>query len=309
MSWLTFAFAGPVLWAISTHLDKYLVDRYFSTSNVAVLLMFTALAGLVMLPFIWFAVPGVADVPVKSVLLIGFSGVLYLGALFFYLQALQSEEASVVAPLFQAAPLFGFILGYLVLGEVLSPMQMAGGLLIVCGTLFVSVRFGSGKKHVKTRLIGLMLLCALSLAVTSVIFKAFAIQDEFWVTTFWLYLGEAVFGAILLAIPLFRRQFLALLRSNTVAVLAINGANEMINLGGGLSARYALLLAPLGLVQAVNSTTSLFVFAFGIALSVFFPSVAREKLSRREIVQKGLSALLVVAGLMLVNRQSDSPAP
>ena len=36
-----------------------------------------------------------------------------------YLQALQTEEASVVAPYFQASPLFGFGLAYLVLGETL----------------------------------------------------------------------------------------------------------------------------------------------------------------------------------------------
>ena len=53
MSWLFFAFSGPVLWAVSMHLDKYLVERYFKHSDVAVLLVFTALVGVVMLPFIW----------------------------------------------------------------------------------------------------------------------------------------------------------------------------------------------------------------------------------------------------------------
>ncbi len=33
------------------------------------------------------------------------SGVLYMGAILFYLRAIQSEEASVVAPLFQASTL------------------------------------------------------------------------------------------------------------------------------------------------------------------------------------------------------------
>ena len=33
MSWLFFAFSGPVLWAISTHLDKYLVERFFKHSR------------------------------------------------------------------------------------------------------------------------------------------------------------------------------------------------------------------------------------------------------------------------------------
>jgi hypothetical protein len=44
MTRLLFAFSGPVLWAIPTHLDKYLVERYFKQSSVAVRLIFAALA-------------------------------------------------------------------------------------------------------------------------------------------------------------------------------------------------------------------------------------------------------------------------
>ena len=41
--WLLFAFSGPVLWALSTHLDKYLVERYFRRTSMAVLVIITAL--------------------------------------------------------------------------------------------------------------------------------------------------------------------------------------------------------------------------------------------------------------------------
>src|SRR5260370_38887811 len=115
MSWLVFAFSGPILWAISTHLDKYLVERYFKNSNVAVLLIFTALIGLLALPFIWLLDPEVVGVGLDNAALMALSGVLYMGAMLFYLRALQTEEASVVAPFFQAAPLFGFLLGFVVL--------------------------------------------------------------------------------------------------------------------------------------------------------------------------------------------------
>lgn len=53
MLWLLFAFSGPILWALSTHIDKYLVERFFKYSRVGVLLIFTALIGVVPLPFIW----------------------------------------------------------------------------------------------------------------------------------------------------------------------------------------------------------------------------------------------------------------
>ena len=301
MSWLLFAFSGPVLWAISTHLDKYLVERYFKDTGVAVLLVFTALMGLTLLPFIWVFEPGVANVPFWSVLVIVSSGLLYMGAIFFYLQALQSEEASTVAPFFQASPLFAYALGYVVLGERLSVTQLFGGGLIVIGAILLSIRPG-GAVTFKTRLVVLMLACALCVAVSSLIFKIFAINTEFWTTTFWTFVGQALVGAAILAVPAHRRQFVDLFKVHTTALITINASNELINLGGGLGARYALTLAPLGIVQAITSTSTLFVFLFGMILSVFYPALGREDLSGKGLATKGFSALLIGGGVILVSR-------
>ena len=199
---------------------------------------------------------------VGSIALMILSGILYLSAMLLYLQALQSEEASVVAPFFQSGPLFGYVLAYLVLGETLTPRQMAGGALIIVGALFVSLRFGQSAKMFKARLAMLMLACGFIMALSGLIFKMFALKVEFWTTIFWMFVGEAIFGIGLLAITPYRRQFLALFRQQTVALLSINGSNEIINLSGSLGNRYALLFAPLSIVQAIGSTTTLFVFVF-----------------------------------------------
>jgi len=299
MSWLFFAFSGPVLWAVSVHLDKYLVERFFKQSNVAVLLVFTAFVGFLMLPFIWFLEPNVVDLDVEKIAIIGASGILYMGAMLFYLQALQSEEASVVAPFFQASPLFGYGLAYVVLGETLSAMQIAGGMLIIIGAAVVSIRL-SGRSAFRLGLAMLMLACGFVLALATLIFKIFAIEVAFWTTTFWMFAGEAVFGAALLLIGPYRSEFVRLVRTNTAALLSINASNELINLGGGLGNRYALLFAPLSVVQAIGSTTTLFVFLFGIVLSLFVPRLGRETLSRRELTQKGIAALCVAAGVALI---------
>ena len=301
MSWLLFAFSGPVLWAISTHLDKYLVERFFKDTSVAVLLVFTALMGLALLPFIWAFDPDAMHVPLLSALVIIASGLLYMGAIYFYLQALQSEEASTVAPFFQASPLFAYALGYVVLGETLSAEQLIGGGLIVAGAVLLSIRPGVAGTF-KTRLVVLMLTCALCVALSSLIFKVFAVSNEFWATTFWTFVGQAIIGAAILAVPSYRRQFVDLFKVHTAALISINASNELINLGGGLGARYALVLAPLGIVQAITSTSTLFVFLFGMAISVFFPVFGREDLSAKELVKKGLSAVLIVAGVILISR-------
>ncbi len=302
MSWLLFAFCGPLLWAISTHLDKYLLERYFKQSDAAVLLVFTAFAGVLLLPFIWLFQPAVFHHSPGSLALMVLSGILYMVATLFYLRALLLEEASAVAPFFQASPLFGYSLGYLVLGETLSPRQIAGGALIIIGTVIVSVRFDAGAAPFKLRLALLMIACSFLVAVSTLIFKIFALEVEFWTTTFWMFVGEALFGAALLVSASFRQEFMALLRTNTAPLLAVNGANELINVGGILGNRYALMLAPLSIVQAIGSTTTLFVFAIGVALTLLLPQLGRETLSARDLIQKGAAAVLVALGVALVTR-------
>jgi uncharacterized membrane protein len=183
MSWLYFAFCGPVLWALSVHLDKYLVERYFKNSSVSPLMIFAAAFALLMSPVLWALRPNVVAITIAYACAITASGVLYMGALFFYLQALKVEEASVSAPFFQAVPLFGYVLSYVVLGERLTLGQDFGGLMIIGGTALLSVRADKPRMMMKLRLIALMLTCALSMSVASLLFKIFAIADEFWTAT------------------------------------------------------------------------------------------------------------------------------
>jgi drug/metabolite transporter (DMT)-like permease len=298
MTWLLLAFCGPILWAASTHIDKYLVERFFKDSGVGALLIFTALIGLFGLPFIA-AFVDVFAIGATGIAVTTLSGLLYLTAMYFYLRALQQEEATVIAPLFQTSTLFTYAIAYIVLHERLTGTRLLGGLLIVASAAAIS--YEPGHRHrFKLGIVAPILACTATLAASSVIFKFFAIKDAFWAVTFWNFAGEALFGAVMLAIPRVRRDFLGMFTKSPGAVIGINAANELINLGGGLAARYASLLGPVSLVQAIGGTTSFFVFAFGVILSLFFPKLGRENLSRESLAQKGVAVILIVAGVILI---------
>jgi drug/metabolite transporter (DMT)-like permease len=298
--WLAYAFSGPLLWAISTHIDKYLVNKYFRHSDTAVLMVFTAFLGVFALPAIYMFEPRVLALPWLATGVMTVSGILYMGAMLFYMRAIQSEEASVVAPLFQANILFTFALGLIFLHEMPRWSALGGAALIVIGAIGLSLDKHLHLGSFKPRLVALMLGATFVLACSSVVFKFFAVNDEFWSTTFWTFVGEGIFGAVILAIPSYRRQFVTLLRRNPGAVMGVNAANELINLGGGLGVRFASLLAPVALVSAISATTTFFVFLFGILLTLFFPKLGREELSARNVIQKGLGGLLIMAGVVLI---------
>ena len=300
MTWILLAFCGPVLWAASTHIDKYLVERFFKDSGVGALLIFTALIGLFGLPFIA-AFVDVFAIGATGIAVTSLSGLLYLTAMYFYLRALQQEEATVIAPLFQTSTLFTYAIAYFVLHERLTGTRLLGGLLIIVSAAAISYEPGH---RFKLGIVAPILACTATLAASSVIFKFFAIRDAFWAVTFWSFAGEALFGAVMLAVPRVRRDFLGMFNKSPGAVIGINAANELINLGGGLAMRYASLLGPVSLVQAIGGTTSFFVFAFGVILSLFFPKLGRENLSRGSLVQKGVAVILIVAGVILIGEGS-----
>jgi drug/metabolite transporter (DMT)-like permease len=298
--WLVYAFSGPVFWAISTHIDKYLVDRYFRHADTTVLMVFTAFVGVVFMPPILLLDSDVLKPGAFAILVMILSGILYMGAMLFYLRAIQSEEASVVAALFQASTLFTFLLGWLFLGEKLGWDKGAGCAAIVVGALVLSQGRKLSLRKFKLRLVLLMLAATFVLALSSVLFKFFAVEGDYWTTTFWNFLGEALFGFAILLVPHYRKQFFHLFRRHPGPVIGVNAANELINLGGGLGVRYAMLFAPVAVVSAISATTTFFVFAFGILLTLFAPRLGREDLSARNLVQKSLGAVLIAAGVVLI---------
>jgi uncharacterized membrane protein len=292
---------GPISWGASTHIDKYLVEKYFKNSETAVLMVFTAIVGVAALPVIWIFDPTVLRLSLADAGIVALSGAMYMGAMLFYLRAMQTEEASVIAPLFQFSPVFTLLLGYILLDEVLSWAQLGGIALILAGALAVSTDGRNFLRQFRLRLLLLMAAATGILALSTVLFKLFAVQTGFWSTTFWMFVGEAVFGAGILCVPSAFREFVTLFRRSPGPVVGINAANELINLGGGLAVRFASLLAPVALVSAMTSTTTLFVFLFGVLLTEFFPKIGREDLSWRNLAQKGVSATLVAAGVLLAN--------
>ena len=298
--WLLFAFSGPLCWAVSTHIDKFLVDKYFRDSDTAVLMVFTALLGVIALPVIWLFEPKVLALSWTATGVMTLSGILYMGAMLFYLRAIQTEEASVVAPLFQANTLFTFALGALILHEMPHGLQLVGAGLVVLGALGLSLDKDLHLGRFKLRLVLLMLAATFAVALSGVVFKYFAVQDEFWSTTFWTFVGEGLFGAAILAIPKYRAQFLLLFRKNPGAVIGVNAANELINLGGGLGVRFASLLAPVALVSAISATTTFFVFLFSVLLTLFIPRLGHEDLSPRNVLQKAVGGVLIMAGVALM---------
>lgn len=299
-NWFLIALIAPILWSVVNHIDKYMLSKYLKDRGVGALLIFSALSSIIILPFIaFFYYSTIFNISTTDFLILLFIGFLSAGAFYFYLMGMEMEEASIVVPLFQLVPIFGYFLGYLILGESLSTYQILSSLLIMSGIIILAIEIDEENKlKLKTRVLILIAISSFLFALHDILFKKVAIVEGFWVSVFWQYVSLTIFGLlILVGIKKFRKQFFEMFSSNMGGkVLFTNFASEVLYILGNLSNNFATLLAPVAVVLVVSSYQPLFVFIGGIFLTIFLPKIVMEKISRKHLFHKFISILIIIIG-------------
>lgn len=300
MNWFLIALVGPVLYAIANHTDKYLISRYLKGGAVGSMVIFSALFNLIAVPIIFLVHPDVLSIGLTSALILTLNGTLIVVNVLCYFYALHKDEASYVVPFYQTIPVFGFFFGYFLLGETISLTQGWGALAVILGALVLSFEFEE-RIRFKRDVVLLMLTASVLYALNGVIFKLVALDGGFWPSLFWAQVGQVLAGLLMLFfVGSYRKQFLAMLRENKLPVLSLNALSETMFVVAEGAMAFAVLLAPLVLVQLVNSFQPLFVFVIGIFLATFFPNISDESIARHHLLQKSVGVFLVVIGSYLV---------
>jgi len=301
MNWLLIAFLAPLLWAVSTFIDKVLLSKYFK-GKVGALIIYSCLIGLPIFIIIFLFKPEVININLVTALLVILNSTLFIIYLFPYLYALNQDDTSAVVPIFRIVPVFTFILAFFILGEKLTLLQILAGILIISGAIGMSSNFSGKGIHIKKKVLGLMILASLMVAVNSVLFKFFAIELDFWTVSFWQYFGFFIFGLILLIfVKKYRVDFIESYRENKLSIVGLNLFNEVINIIAIIISTYATLLAPVALVGLVNGFQPFFVFLLGTLMTLMVPNLIKEDLSRKKLIQKiFFIIILFIGGALLV---------
>ena len=307
MTWLLFTIVSPVLSALVNYIDKYLIEKVAEGRGVGSLIIFSALMGLPVALLILIFGTNVFIIQPRNALLIMLNGTFYVAWVLPYLYALQKDEASVVMPLFQISSVLAYAFGYVFLGETLYARQFIGCLLILVGAVGITLErkvAKSGKREVKvkTAVLALVSLSCFFIAMSGVIFKSVALEESFWVTSFWENVGIFLSALLLLRVPGYRSQFLAVLKVNKFKILTLNALNESLISVGRISLNYATLLVPIALVFFVDTGFQpFFVMTFGTLLSLFFPKFTNEDIRFSKIIQKLLAVSIMFAGTYFIS--------
>jgi len=184
MNWFFIALIGPLLYAVTNHIDKYILEKYFKAGEVGAVVLFSALFSVMALPVVYLIEPNVFSLGLTSIAMLAVSSSLSIVCLILYLHALRDDETSMVVPFYQTIPVFGYILGYLLLGETLGPKELIAGLLILLGTTIISLDLRGGAIIFKKRVALLMTISSLLFAIIGVVFKMVAVEEVFWPSVF-----------------------------------------------------------------------------------------------------------------------------
>jgi len=302
MIWFFVAIIAPFLYAITNYIDKMLLDKYFRNNGAGTILLFSALVSFFALPFLFLMDSSVLDVSGKNIFILLIVGVLNILVLFCYLIALRDEEASIVVVFYQLVPVFGAVLGYFFLGEILTKMQLIAMAIIIFGTTIISFEIDLDNKFkLRKKTVLPMLAAALFWAIESVLFKSAALEENLWKSLFWEHVALVLVGILIFVfVRTYRKSFLLAIKNNSKAVLSFNFANETIYILGNVVSGAAYLLAPVGLVLLTESFQPIFVLAIGMFLTFFFPKITTEKVRARHIWQKIIAICITGIGTYLL---------
>ena len=295
------ALLSPALWAASNHVDKYILSKYFKNVAVGSQVIFTGLIGLLAGIIILLIYQNVWVLGLSNSILVAFTGALLVAAYIPYIYAINNDEASTVATLYQMIPVFLFILAYIFRGESLTASQMTGSLLVVLGAIGISLDLTKQGLNIKSKTLLLMSLSSLMIATNFLIFKIVALKTSYWASSFWEYMGAGLFAVLLLVFAgSYRRQFFSVIRSNAKAVLSVNVLGEAMNVGAKLVATFVGMTLPLAIVSVLNGFQPVFLFAYGVIITLFLPKLGKENLSSKQVVQKVLAIAIIFIGTFVL---------
>lgn len=299
MNWLVFALAGPAFMGINNLIDKYVLDKHVrEVGAFTIIYGFTSL----IISIVLFIVIGFKLLDIRSTILILFAGVIQMGIFLSYFKALTLDEASRVTPLFQFIPVFTLLLAAFFLGEILKPIHLFG-----FGLIFISGFALSGKTlninvFVPRPAFWYMFFASLGSASLGVIFKFVVGLNSFWQTIAWENLGIGIASFILLLVPLYRQQFLNTVKALNKRIYGLVLINELAFFLARLSLRYAFTLAPVALVTVLMGVQPLFVLFYTVILTLFAPTILKEDIRKKIILQKLALMVVILVGVYFISK-------
>lgn len=230
------------------------------------------------------------------------AGLCFTFALLFYYSAIRETSISRILPLEGGlVPVLTLIFAYLTGIEKLSNIQILAFVFLVLGSVLVSFRKTGEVWQIKALKNGFFaaFLFALSFILTKYIYE----QSDFLSGLIWTRLGLGV-GALCLLVPkVFRVEILNDPKKISTSNVFLFYGLHLLGTIGSLLQQYAISIGSVVIVNALQGAQFTFILLLSIFLSLFFPKILKENISKFAIIQKIFAIILISVGLAVLTLQ------
>ncbi len=165
--WIFIALLDPIFYGVANVFDNFLTNKSFE--NPIALAFYSSVFPVIFVPVLFLfyplAIPSISTLPVF--VLLGLINVTYL---YPYYKGLQNDDTSTVISFFGLSRIFTLLWAFLIIGEKLLLQEYVGVILIILGSVFLSLNI-SIKKIRLSKALFYILVASLILSLEGVLLK------------------------------------------------------------------------------------------------------------------------------------------
>lgn len=287
-SWILFALLAPAIISIVNIIDKFIVSKRIKNVNS------------------YYIIVGIWYVIISTIIILygGFQNLLFNNYLFLltgmilsfcfimYFKILQIEEVSRSISLTQTFPLLIALFAFLFLGERFNLVKYIGIFSTVIGALIISFDFNTGSLRKAVKYI---IIYVFFLALLNILYK-YSMSDF----TFWQIYSLTIFiaGILITLFGIIHNGLKEALKNKNVIKFTI--LSELLTITGSLFYLKAVSIGTVTLASALTTIQPLYVLIYATILSIFFPKIINEFISKKDLFVKLAGALFVTIGCVLL---------
>lgn len=300
MNWFIIAIASYFILAGVNLVDKRLLVSLIPSPRIyAFYIGFLSALLAILIPFVDFRFPDFR----QTVLSLSAGAVFILAILQFY-RGLRLFEASRIVPAVGGlAPIFSvFLIYFFSLGEELLPFsKWPAFILLLSGSVLIN---WSRERSVTYKSFLISASAAFLFALSFVLSGYVYLSQPFWSGLIMIKLGSLApaLGLLLFSkevkAELFKRR--ATFRKKTMGIFV---ANQIVGAGANILQNWAIALSPLVFIPVINAlqgTQYVFLLVLSVLISLRFPKLLEEEVSRKTLSQKAIAVAFIVLGTALL---------
>lgn len=297
MHWLIVVITAHALNAVNFVVDKFLLgksikDTFVYTFAIGVL----GLLVLLLIPF-GFEYPGLFLLLVNL-----FTGVVFIFGLMFFFSSLKQNEASRIVPLIGSSiPIITFFLSFVFLKERLSAPEILAFLFLVLGTYLITQDIHGHQRSLTLKGMWVAFAAAFFFAIAFVLNK-YAFNTQLFLSAFiWIRIGSFLAVCVFLVKRKHRKAVTHTWKSTDRKIRTLFLMNQGIGALAFLLISYAISLASVTLVNALQGVQYGILLIFVVFLSRFYPNLLKEKIERGVVLQKTFAVICISFGLFILS--------